>query len=91
MTGTAARFLYLARHGEVSADESKLTGRGSRQAVLLGGRLRRTPLAVCQHGPLPRAERTARLICDQLDGVPLRASEPTGGEAPTGFPSALHL
>jgi probable phosphoglycerate mutase len=32
-------FLYLARHGEASPDESTLTSDGRRQALLLGRRL----------------------------------------------------
>ncbi|MFE3887765.1 histidine phosphatase family protein [Streptomyces lydicus] len=82
MTGTAARYLYLARHGEASPDESTLTDDGRRQAVLLGDRLRRAPLEAVHHGPLPRAEQTARLICGQLDGVPLRPSELAGDYIP---------
>lgn len=57
MTGTAARHLYLARHGEASPDETALTDNGRRQAVLLGERLRSAPLSACYHGPLPRAEQ----------------------------------
>ncbi|MFD8979574.1 histidine phosphatase family protein [Streptomyces sp. NPDC059564] len=82
MAGTAARYLYLARHGEASADESELTDNGRRQAVLLGARLRRSPLSAIHHGPLPRAAQTAHLIGDQLDGVPLRTSELAGDYIP---------
>ncbi|MFD5099272.1 histidine phosphatase family protein [Streptomyces albidochromogenes] len=82
MTDTATRYLYLARHGEASADETDLTERGRRQAVLLGERLRGTPLSVVHHGPLPRAARTATLIADQLDGVPLRESQHAGDYLP---------
>ncbi|WP_066944051.1 histidine phosphatase family protein [Streptomyces lushanensis] len=82
MTGTAARYLYLARHGEASADESTLTDKGRRQAVLLGERLQRIPFSAVHHGPLPRAEQTSQLIRDQLDGVPLRPSELAGDYIP---------
>ncbi|MFI9169307.1 histidine phosphatase family protein [Streptomyces lincolnensis] len=83
MTGTAARHLYLARHGEASPDESTLTAAGRRQAVLLGQRLRHAPVTAIHHGPLPRAEQTARLIHEQLDGAPpLQASEPAGDYIP---------
>ncbi|MGW7054259.1 histidine phosphatase family protein [Streptomyces sp. NPDC054887] len=82
MTGTATRYLYLARHGEASADETALTGAGRRQAVRLGERLRGTPLAAVHHGPLPRAAETARLVAEQLDGVPLHRSEPAGDYIP---------
>ncbi|MFE9396349.1 histidine phosphatase family protein [Streptomyces flavidovirens] len=82
MTDTATRYLYLARHGEASPDETSLTEHGCRQAVLLGERLRDTPLSAIHHGPLPRAAQTARLIGEQLDGVPLRQSEAAGDYLP---------
>ncbi|WJV44343.1 histidine phosphatase family protein [Streptomyces flavofungini] len=82
MTATAARYLYLARHGEASPDESELTDRGRRQAVLLGERLRGTPLAEISHGPLPRAAQTASLVHDRLPGVPLTSSEAAGDYIP---------
>ncbi|MGX1886803.1 histidine phosphatase family protein [Streptomyces sp. NPDC055287] len=82
MTGIAARYLYLARHGEASPDESKLTDKGRLQAVLLGERLQRSPLSLIHHGPLPRAEQTAQLICEQLDSVPLQPSELAGDYIP---------
>ncbi|MEU0525911.1 histidine phosphatase family protein [Streptomyces niveus] len=84
MSRTAIRHLYLARHGEASADESDLTENGRRQAVLLGERLRDSPLSAIHHGPLPRAERTARLIREQLGDFPceLSPSEPAGDYIP---------
>ncbi|MEV5443803.1 histidine phosphatase family protein [Streptomyces sp. NPDC052644] len=82
MTGTAARHLYLARHGEASPDEGGLSDAGRRQAALLGERLRGVPLTAIHHGPLPRAEQTARLIGEQLDGVPLLRSEAAGDYLP---------
>lgn len=82
MTGTATRYLYLVRHGEAASEESGLTDGGSRQAVLLGQRLREIPFAAVHHGPLPRAEQTARLIGDQLQNVPLRVSEVAGDYVP---------
>ncbi|KMO94972.1 histidine phosphatase family protein [Streptomyces roseus] len=82
MTGTAARYLYLVRHGEAASEESGLTDAGRRQAVLLGRRLRDVPLAAIHHGPLPRAEQTARLIGDQLKNVPLHVSEVAGDYVP---------
>ncbi|MFI9251816.1 histidine phosphatase family protein [Streptomyces sp. NPDC053069] len=82
MTGTATRYLYLVRHGEASADESGLTAGGRRQATLLGRRLRDIPLAAVHHGPLPRAEQTARLIGDQLKNVPLHVSDVAGDYVP---------
>lgn len=82
MTGTATRHLYLARHGEASPDGSGLTEAGRRQAALLGRRLRGVPLAAVHHGPLPRAEQTARLIGAQLEDVPLHVSDAAGDYVP---------
>ncbi|MGY5048441.1 histidine phosphatase family protein [Streptomyces sp. 900105755] len=82
MTDTATRYLYLVRHGEAATEESGLTEKGRRQAVLLGQRLREIPFTAVHHGPLPRAEQTARLIGDQLQNVPLRVSEVAGDYVP---------
>lgn len=82
MTGTATRYLYLARHGEASPDESTLTDAGRRQATLLGRRLRDVPLTAVHHGPLPRAQETARLVADELEGVTPRVSESAGDYVP---------
>ncbi|MBT2452591.1 histidine phosphatase family protein [Streptomyces sp. ISL-43] len=82
MTAKATRYLYLARHGEASTDESELTDTGRQQAVLLGKRLEGSPLSAIYHGPLPRAEQTARLIRDQLDNVPLQQSKLAGDYIP---------
>ncbi|MFI8265378.1 MULTISPECIES: histidine phosphatase family protein [unclassified Streptomyces] len=82
MTGTAARYLYLARHGEATADESGLTAGGRRQAALLGERLAHSPLSAVYHGPLPRAAQTARLVHDRLDGVALEESKLAGDYIP---------
>ncbi|GAA5086537.1 histidine phosphatase family protein [Nocardia iowensis] len=82
MSGTATRYLYLARHGEATEDESALSHRGRSQAWLLGERLRASPLAVIHHGPLPRVAQTARLIGDRFDGVSLHESETAGDYLP---------
>jgi Fructose-2,6-bisphosphatase len=82
MPGTAARYLYLTRHGEASPDESELTDAGRRQAALLGERLRGVPLAAIHHGPLARAEQTARLVGQRLDGVRVQLSEAAGDYIP---------
>ncbi|WP_338671909.1 histidine phosphatase family protein [Streptomyces sp. SCSIO 30461] len=82
MANTATRYLYLARHGEASADESELTENGRRQAQLLGERLQDTPVSAIHHGPLPRAAQTARLMAERLSGVPLQACEPAGDYIP---------
>lgn len=82
MTGTATRYLYLARHGEALPDESGLTQAGRQQATLLGRRLQDIPFTAVHHGPLPRAAQTARLIHDQLKDVPLLVSEVAGDYVP---------
>ncbi|WP_030669443.1 histidine phosphatase family protein [Streptomyces sp. NRRL B-1347] len=82
MTGSAARHLYLARHGEASPDESELTDAGRRQAALLGERLRGLPLTRVTHGPLPRAEQTARLAHAHLGSAALRSSAAAGDYVP---------
>ncbi|MEU3839367.1 histidine phosphatase family protein [Streptomyces sp. NPDC028635] len=79
---TATRYLYLARHGEATADETALTEAGRRQAALLGRRLRDIPLTAVHHGPLPRAEQTARLIVGQLENVPLNRTDVAGDYVP---------
>ncbi|WP_043625030.1 histidine phosphatase family protein [Nonomuraea candida] len=76
------RYLYLARHGEATPDESGLTEAGRRQAELLGERLRAVPLSAVHHGPLPRAAETARLVAGRLDGVVPRVSEAAGDYVP---------
>ncbi|MGA5096708.1 histidine phosphatase family protein [Streptomyces lavendulocolor] len=82
MTGMTARYLYLTRHAEASSDESGLTDAGRRQAASLGERLRGVPLAAIHHGPLARAEQTARLIAERLDGVSCRPCEAAGDHLP---------
>ncbi|MER5601092.1 histidine phosphatase family protein [Streptomyces sp. NPDC002265] len=76
------RYLYLARHGEATPDESELTETGRRQAELLGKRLGSVPLAAIHHGPLRRAVQTARLVGRQLGAVPLHESEAAGDYVP---------
>ncbi|WP_026163403.1 histidine phosphatase family protein [Kribbella catacumbae] len=83
MSGTAARYLYLARHGEALPDQSGLTARGRRQAHLLGRRLRDVAFSTVHHSPLPRAVQTAGLIGEQLtNDVPLAVSELAGDYVP---------
>lgn len=82
MTDSAARYLYLARHGEATGDETGLTGKGRRQARMLGERLRGVPLAAVHHGPLPRAEETARLVAERLGGVPVLCDDAVGDYVP---------
>ncbi|WP_405061539.1 histidine phosphatase family protein [Kribbella sp. NBC_01505] len=79
MNETDARYLYLVRHGEALPDESGLTERGRRQAVLLGQRLRDIPFTAVHHSPLTRAVETAQLINHQ---APLRPSEAAGDYIP---------
>ncbi|MGI5341614.1 histidine phosphatase family protein [Streptomyces sp. CA-181903] len=82
MPGMAARYLYLTRHAEASSDESQLTDAGRHQAALLGERLRGVPLATIHHGPLARAEQTARLVGERLGDIPRRRSERAGDYLP---------
>ncbi|MFE3034491.1 histidine phosphatase family protein [Streptomyces canus] len=82
MTGTATRYLYLARHGDALPDESALSQAGRQQATLLGRRLQDIPFTAVHHGPLPRATQTAQLIHAQLKNVPLLASEVAGDYVP---------
>ncbi|MFX4292019.1 histidine phosphatase family protein [Streptomyces bohaiensis] len=82
MTGSATRALYLARHAEAAPDGAGLTDVGRRQAVLLGRRLRETPLTAIHHGPLPRAEETAELVGEQLGALPQYRSEAAGDYIP---------
>ncbi|MFE3876571.1 histidine phosphatase family protein [Kitasatospora sp. NPDC059146] len=72
------------------ADHDGLSPTGRRQAVLLGRRLAQRPLTAVHHGPLPRAAQTARLIGDQLGGVPVSACEEAGDYVPY-LPSADEL
>lgn len=82
MTASATRFLYLARHAEAAPEGAGLTDVGRRQAVLLGRRLRETPLTAIHHGPLPRAEETAELVGEQLGALPRYRSEAAGDYIP---------
>lgn len=83
MIRTATRYLYLVRHAEALPDESGLTQRGRRQAMLLGGRLQDIPFCTVHHGPLPRAAQTARLVEEQLKTkASVEVSEPAGDYVP---------
>ena len=74
----AQQQLWLLRHGEAVAHESKpdfereLTARGERQSVAAGEGLARLGLevAACYTSPLVRARQTARLACEQLNVTP---------------------
>lgn len=59
------RHLYLTRHAEPN-DDGGLSERGVQQALLLGRRLSTVPFELVQHGPLPRATETARLVAREL-------------------------
>lgn len=82
MSEAGTRTVYLARHCEASADESRLTERGRRQADLLGQRLRDVPFHSVFHGPLPRAAQTAALIGAHLPGVAPAVAEAAGDFVP---------
>ncbi|MFG1620485.1 histidine phosphatase family protein [Kribbella sp. NPDC049227] len=83
MTTTATRYLYLVRHAEAVPDQSGLTEKGRRQAVLLGQRLKDVPFSSLHHSPLPRAAQTARLVQQELQNdVLLEDSEAAGDYVP---------
>jgi serine/threonine-protein phosphatase PGAM5 len=69
--GRAARYLYIARHGEADA-LGRLTESGREQAGLLGDRLAQVRLDAVWHSPLPRAADSAREIAARLrPGTPV--------------------
>lgn len=76
------RYLFVTRHGEALPDGTALTGAGARQADLLGRRLKDIPFAAVHHGPLARAEQTAKLVAQHLPNVPLHAEEAAGDYVP---------
>ncbi len=82
MVDRHARHLYLSRHAEPTPGGGGLTDRGVEQATRLGSGLGEIPLAVVQHGPLPRAAETARIVAAQLPGVPVREHEAAGDYLP---------
>lgn len=64
------RHLHVLRHG--AADPfGELTAEGERQAALAGRRLAALPIDAVWHSPLPRAERSAQVLGDELPGVPV--------------------
>lgn len=78
----ATRFLYLARHGEATSDQSGLTTGGRRQAELLGERLSARPITKIHHSPLARAAETAAIIAGQLDRATIAQSAIAGDYVP---------
>ncbi|MFK4593354.1 hypothetical protein RKD30_000021 [Streptomyces pristinaespiralis] len=74
------RWVHATLPDEVAKSQ---TDAGRRQAALSGERLRGVPLAAIHNGPLTRAEQTARLVGEQLDGVPCRRSEAAGDYLPS--------
>ncbi|MQY15677.1 hypothetical protein SRB5_58650 [Streptomyces sp. RB5] len=87
---SATRHLYLVRHAEAVSENGGLSDRGRWQAQLLGQRLRDIPLTAVHHGPLERAEQTARLAASELDAVPVRSDEAAGDYVPY-FPTRDEL
>ncbi|WP_017586360.1 histidine phosphatase family protein [Nocardiopsis ganjiahuensis] len=78
----ATRHLYLARHAQADPATGELTAAGRRQADLLGARLREFSPQALWHGPLPRAEQTARRVAAQLKGVTPTELPEAGDYAP---------
>jgi probable phosphoglycerate mutase len=80
--GPHGRYLYLARHAHADPDTGALTPQGREQAALLGERLRRVGPDSLRHGPLPRAERTARLAAERVPGLTARPAAEAGDYVP---------
>lgn len=76
----ATRHLYLARHAEPDDTGLALSARGREQARLLGRRLAGTGLRAIEHGPLPRAVETARLVAEQVGADVLCAPVAAAGD-----------
>lgn len=79
------RTLYVARHGEASAD-GVLTPAGRRQAALLGVRLAAVPLTGVFHSPVARAAQTASIVAESLGAVPVTETELLDDYPPTDEP-----
>jgi phosphohistidine phosphatase len=77
--------IWLLRHGDAadgSPDgERPLTERGEEQARAAGAALRAmgVKVDVCLSSPKVRAAETARLACEQLDGLEVKAEPALGG------------
>jgi phosphohistidine phosphatase len=79
--------LWLLRHGEAVAHESKpdhareLTARGERQALAAGAALARLGLefSACYTSPKVRARGTAKLACEALNIEPIEHEQLTEG------------
>ncbi|MDX3382592.1 histidine phosphatase family protein [Streptomyces niveiscabiei] len=65
------RHLHVVRHGEADAF-GHLTATGDRQVESLGRRLSALPVDAVWHSPLPRAERSARILGTHLPDAPVR-------------------
>src|SRR5262245_54972236 len=74
--------LYLARHGEATADEDGLPAVGQGPAIAVGQRLRSASLMRIYHGPLPRATQPAAIVARQLEGVEAEEDEAAGDYVP---------
>ncbi len=65
--------LHLVRHAQPTsgdeADDPGLSDLGERQALALGERLRRVPVAAVHHGPSRRTTRTAEIVATALPGI----------------------
>jgi probable phosphoglycerate mutase len=69
------RRLSIARHGDADPF-GQITTTGRAQARLLGERLAHLRIDAVWHSPLPRAEASARILAEQLDGrVPTAAAD----------------
>ena len=77
--------IWLLRHGEAEEGmpdvERKLTEKGERQSRAAGAALAQlgVQIDVCFSSPKVRAVETARLACEQLDGVEVRLEPALAG------------
>jgi phosphohistidine phosphatase len=77
--------LLLLRHGDAADgspdSERPLTNRGARQSRAAGAALRVLGIAVdaCLSSPKVRAMETARIACEELEGVEVRAEQDLAG------------
>jgi phosphohistidine phosphatase len=77
--------IWLLRHTEAAEGspdaERPLTERGQEQARVAGAALAALGVSVhgCLSSPKVRAAETARLVCEQLDGVEVRLEPKLGG------------
>lgn len=88
MSRDKTRWLYLARHAEPTEEGTELTANGTQQAELLGRRLAHLQLDCIFHGPLPRAQETARVVAEQSDRKLSLVERSAAGDYVPGLPGS---